>query len=101
MEITMIHVFVHIHLKADRIAQFIKATQVNAENSILEPGISRFDFLQQADDPSKFILIEVYQDEEAMKLHKETFHYQVWRDTVADMMLEPRCSQKYIIILPS
>jgi autoinducer 2-degrading protein len=97
----MIHVFVHIHVKADKLHQFINATKENAKNSILETGISQFDFLQQVEDQTRFLLIEVYRDEEAMKLHKETDHYRAWRDIVADIMVEPRFSQKYKLILPS
>ena len=97
----MIHINVHIHIKEENTSEFINATLKNSKESLVEPGIYRFDFIQQTDDLSKFILIEVYRDEEAMKNHKETIHYKVWRDTVADMMLEPRYSQKFQIIFPT
>jgi quinol monooxygenase YgiN len=72
----------------------------NARNSVQEAGIARFDFIQQQDDPTRFVLVEVYRDAEAPARHKETAHYQKWRDTVAAMMLEPRTSSKYTNLFP-
>ena len=94
----IVHVFVHV--KPDKINAFKAATIENAENSVLEPGISRFDFVQQKDDPSRFVLVEVYRTDEDPARHKETEHYQKWRDTVADMMAEPRSSVKYSNVFP-
>ena len=97
---SMITVHVLVHVKADQIEQFAAASAVNARNSIREPGISRFDVLQSNDDPTRFVLVEVYRSPEAILAHKETAHYQVWREAVADMMAEPRRSQKYTQVFP-
>jgi quinol monooxygenase YgiN len=94
----VVHVFVHV--KADQIEAFKNATIENAGNSIKEPGIARFDLIQQSDDPTKFVLVEVYRNEDAPAQHKETAHYLRWRDTVADMMAEPRQSIKYTNVFP-
>ena len=83
-------VHVHVHVKEEFIAAFIEATQENARNSVQESGIARFDVIQQEDDPTRFILIEVYKTEDAPAKHKETTHYNTWRETVNDMMAEPR-----------
>ncbi len=81
---------VHVHVKADAVAAFETATEENARQSRLEPGVARFDVLQQRDDPTRFILFEVYRDPEAAVAHKTTEHYLTWRDTVASLMAEPR-----------
>ena len=94
----IVHVFVHV--KNDRIEEFVAATRSNAENSRLESGIARFDVVQQQDDASRFVLVEAYYTPEDALKHKETVHYQIWRDTVADMMAEPRSSIKYTHISP-
>lgn len=94
----IVHVFVHV--KADQVEQFAAASSENARNSIREPGVSRFDVLQASDDPTRFLLVEVYRSPEAVLAHKETAHYALWRDTVADMMAEPRRSQKYAQVFP-
>lgn len=91
----MLIVHVHVHVKPDVVEAFREASIENARNSVLEPGIARFDVIQQADDPTRFILVEVYRTPEAPAQHKETAHYAVWRDTVADMMAEPRTSVKF------
>lgn len=96
----MLIVHVYVHVKSDKIESFKSATLENARNSIKEPGIARFDCLQQKDDPARFILLEVYRTENDPAKHKETTHYQKWRDTVADMMAEPRTSIKYSNIFP-
>jgi quinol monooxygenase YgiN len=88
-----VHVFVHV--KPDQIEQFKSASIENAQQSIQEPGVARFDVLQQKDDPGRFLLVEVYRTEEDPARHKETEHYKKWRDTVAQMMAEPRKSIKY------
>lgn len=97
----MLVVHVHVHVKENRIEDFKKATMGNAENSIKETGIARFDVIQQDDDKSKFILTEVYKTPEDPARHKETKHYKKWRKTVADMMEEPRYSVKYTNIFPN
>ena len=94
----IVHVFVHV--KPDQIANFKQACVDNASNSVKEPGIARFDVVQQIDDPTKFVLIEVYKSDDAPAKHKETDHYKRWRNTVADMMAEPRYSLKYSNIFP-
>jgi quinol monooxygenase YgiN len=96
----MIIVHVHIHVKPDCVEAFRQATIANASQSVKEPGIARFDVIQQADDPTRFVLVEVYRTPEAPTQHKETAHYLTWRDTVADMMAEPRTSVKYANVFP-
>ena len=94
----IVHVFVHV--KADSVDAFIAATLENARNSYQERGIVRFDVVQQDDDKTQFLLIEIYRDAEAPARHKETAHYATWRDTVASMMAEPRRSVKYHEVFP-
>ena len=94
----IVHVFVHV--KPDRIEDFKQATLENARNSLLEPGVARFDVLSQQDDPTRFLLVEVYRTAEDPARHKETAHYQKWRDAVEDMMAEPRQSVKYFNDFP-
>lgn len=96
----MLVVHVHIHVKSECIDDFITATVENASNSIQEHGVARFDLIQQNDDPTRFILVEVYRTAEDPARHKETTHYQRWRDSVAEMMAEPRSSVKYENIFP-
>ena len=80
---------------------FKEASLENARNSALEAGIARFDVIQENDDPTKFVLVEVYKNDEAPALHKETDHYKKWRETVADMMAEPRKAIKYKNLFPA
>ena len=96
----MLIVHVHVRVKPESIEAFRAATVENASNSVKEAGIARFDVLQQADDSSRFILVEVYRTLEATARHKETAHYMKWRDTVAPMMAEPRTSVKYSNAFP-
>ena len=96
----MLIVHVHVHVKPEFVEAFKRATVENAGNSVREPGIARFDVIQQVDDPTRFILVEVYRSQEATVKHKETAHYAKWRDTVADMMAEPRTSVKFGNIFP-
>ncbi len=96
----MFIVHVSVHVKPDAIEAFVKASVENAHCSLREPGIARFDLVQQRDDPSRFVLIEVYRTEADTLRHKETAHYQRWRDTVESMMAEPRRSIKYSNICP-
>ena len=93
-------VHVHVHVKPEFVEAFKQATIENASNSVKEAGIARFDVIQQTDDPTRFILVEVYKTAEASIAHKETAHYQKWRDKVAPMMAEQRTSYKFINIFP-
>jgi quinol monooxygenase YgiN len=93
-------VHVHVHVKPDVVDAFREATVENARNSVQEPGIARFDVIQQQDDPTRFVLVEVYRTQADTTRHKETPHYHRWRDTVAEMMAEPRTSVKYANIFP-
>ncbi|MFZ4791798.1 MAG: putative quinol monooxygenase [Candidatus Competibacteraceae bacterium] len=90
----IVHVFVHV--KPDCVAAFTAASLDNARHSLQEPGIARFDVIQQTYDPTRFVLVEVYRDADAPARHKETAHYTQWRDAVAEMMAEPRNSVKYV-----
>ena len=94
-------VLVHVHVKPESVQAFKQASLENASNSVKEPGIARFDVIQQADDQARFILVEIYKTVEAQTAHKETAHYTKWRDTVADMMAEPRQGIKYSNIFPT
>jgi (4S)-4-hydroxy-5-phosphonooxypentane-2,3-dione isomerase len=94
----VVHVFVHV--KPECLEDFIQATIENARNSIQEPGIARFDVVQQDDDPCKFLLIEIYRTPQDPSRHKDTPHYAMWRDAVEVMMAEPRASVKYHILFP-
>ena len=93
-------VHVHVRVKPEHIEAFKTASAANARNSIEEPGVARFDVLQNCDDASRFILVEVYRTPEAAAAHKETAHYRTWRDTVAEMMAEPRAGIRYLNIFP-
>lgn len=95
----IVHVFVSVI--PESVEAFMAATVENARHSVQEPGIARFDVVQQTDDPTRFVLIEVYRSTDAAAAHKETRHYQVWRDTVADMMAQPRASTKFTNAFPS
>jgi (4S)-4-hydroxy-5-phosphonooxypentane-2,3-dione isomerase len=94
----IVHVFVHV--KSDSVDAFRAATVENARNSVKEPGIVRFDVIQQDDDPTQFVLVEVYRTDDDPARHKETAHYATWRDAVASMMAEPRRSVKYRELYP-
>lgn len=96
----MLIVHVHVSVKPEYVEAFKEATVENARASVQEPGIARFDVIQQMDDPSKFILVEVYRSPEAAAAHKETAHYAKWRDTVAEMMAQPRTSVKFSNVFP-
>ena len=96
----MLVVHVHVRVKPECVEAFKAATLANARQSVREPGIARFDVVQQADDPARFVLVEAYRTVEATAAHKETRHYQVWRDAVASMMAEPRSSVKFSNVFP-
>ena len=95
----IVHVFIHV--KPDCLAAFKAATLANVQSSVQEPGIARFDFLEQADDPHRFVLVEVYHTPADTARHKETAHYLVWRTTVEPMMAEPRSSIKFANLAPA
>ena len=96
----MFIVHVYVRVKSEFLEPFKQATLANARASVQEPGVARFDVVQQSDDPTRFVLVEVYRSVEANAAHKETQHYAVWRDTVAPMMAEPRSSVKFANIFP-
>jgi quinol monooxygenase YgiN len=96
----MLIVHVQVHVKPEDVEEFSRATIENARESIGEPGIARFDVLQQVDDPTRFLLAEVYRDEDAPARHKETAHYMRWRELVAGMMASPRMSVQYVTVFP-
>jgi len=96
----MFIVHVHVHVKPECVEAFKTATLANARASVQEPGIARFDVVQQQDDPMRFVLVEVYRDAAAAAAHKETAHYPIWRDTVAPMMCEPRQNVKFTNVFP-
>jgi autoinducer 2-degrading protein len=96
----MLVVHVHVHVKPESVATFKAASLANARESVKEPGIARFDVVQQQDDPTRFVLVEAYRTPEAPAAHKETKHYQTWRDAVAPMMAESRSSVKFSNVFP-
>ncbi|MBP1667029.1 MAG: Antibiotic biosynthesis monooxygenase [Bacteroidetes bacterium] len=96
----MIVTCVYIHVKPEAIGEFIKASEANHSESVKEPGNIRFDFIQQSDDPYRFMFYEAYESEEAAAAHKNTAHYLKWRETVQEMMAEPRKGVKYTILQP-
>ncbi len=98
MSLLIVHV--HVHVKPDCLEAFHTETIENARHSIQEPGIARFDVVQQSDDPTRFTLVEVYRSADAPAKHKETAHYAKWRDAVAPMMAEPRQGVKYSNAFP-
>jgi (4S)-4-hydroxy-5-phosphonooxypentane-2,3-dione isomerase len=97
---SMLIVQVHVHVKPECVDAYKAAILENARQSLKEPGIARFDVMQQGDDPCRFVLIEVYRDDEAPLRHKETAHYAQWRDRIAAMMAEPRRSVKFRNLFP-
>jgi len=97
----MLVIHVHVRVKPECVEHFKQATLENARQSLKEPGVARFDVLQHHEDPARFVLVEAYRTPEATAAHKETRHYQVWRDAVAPWMAEPRSSVKWINDFPS
>ena len=97
----MLIVHVQVRVMPNWVEAFRSATLENARQSVREPGIARFDVVQQADDPTRFVLVEVYRTAEAHGQHTETAHYQAWRDRVAPMMAEPRSSVRYVNLFPT
>ena len=94
----IVHVFIHV--KADKLEEFRKATEANAASSLREAGIARFDFLQQTDDPTRFMLVEVYRTPDDSVKHKETSHYNRWREAVEPLLVEPRTRTIYRNVYP-
>ena len=99
MSLLIVHV--QVHVKTECVGAFKAATMENALNSVREAGIARFDVVQQADDPTRFVLVEAYKTPDAPAKHKETAHYAKWRDAVAPMMAEPRTSVKFANVFPA
>jgi autoinducer 2-degrading protein len=97
----MLVVHVHARVRPERTADFLVATLVNARASLTEPGVLRFDVLQDEADPGHVVLTEVYRDEQASAAHKQTPHYAAWRDAVAEMMAEPRQSTRFGAVFPA
>jgi (4S)-4-hydroxy-5-phosphonooxypentane-2,3-dione isomerase len=97
----MLVVHVHVHVRPGQVGDFLAATRLNAQASLDEPGVLRFDVIQDQDDPAHVVLVEVYRDAEAPAAHKQTAHYALWRDTVAEMMAEPRSSVKFSAVFPA
>jgi autoinducer 2-degrading protein len=92
---------VYVHVKPERVVDFIEAIRANHEGSVREPDNLRFDILQSVDDPTRFVAYEAYRDEASAKAHKETAHYLKWRDTVVDWMAEPREGVRYDGLFPA
>jgi autoinducer 2-degrading protein len=97
---SLVIVHVYVHVTAHGVEAFRAATVDNARHSVKEPGVARFDVVQSVEDPTRFVLIEVYRSPEAQAAHKETAHYQRWRDAVAELMAEPRTSARYVDVFP-
>ncbi|HKW30772.1 MAG TPA: putative quinol monooxygenase [Verrucomicrobiae bacterium] len=96
----MLVVHIQVHVKPECVEAFKQATLANARASLQEPGVARFDVVQQQDDPTRFVFVEVYRDAAAAAAHKESAHYPIWRDAVATMMAEPRQSVKFDNVFP-
>jgi quinol monooxygenase YgiN len=96
----MLIVHVHVHVKPESVDEFITASRENARHSVAEPGVVRFDLVQQEDDPTRFLLIEIYRGPDDPARHKATAHYAAWRDAVEPLMAEPRRSVKYRALAP-
>ncbi len=97
----MLVVHVHVRVRPDDVEKFLELTLANARASVEEPGVLRFDVIQDQTDPAHVVLVEVYSDDAAAAAHKETRHYAIWRDAVAEMMAEPRASTKFSAVFPA
>lgn len=91
---------VHVHVKPERVENFVAATRRNHEGSVREPGNLRFDVLQSDDDPTRFVLVEIFRDDAALAAHRETPHYLAWREEVADWMASPREAKRFRMLAP-
>jgi quinol monooxygenase YgiN len=100
MPTSLIIVHVHVHVKPDAIEAFRAASIDNARESVREPGIARFDVVQSTEDPTRFVLVEVYRSADAPAAHKATAHYARWRDAVADLMAEPLTAARFVNVVP-
>ena len=100
MSESLLIVEVSVHVKPGAVEAFRAATLANARASVQEPGIARFDVLQDREDPTRFVLVEVYRTSEAPAAHKATAHYAAWRDAVAELMAEPRTSRRFVNVFP-
>jgi len=94
-------VLVYVHVLPESVEAFRAASLANAATSIQEPGVVRFDVMQETADPTRFVLFEVYHGQEGAAAHKQTTHYQTWRDRVASMMAEPRTNKSYVTVTPT
>lgn len=101
MSTSYLAVLVQVHVLPDTVDAFRTASLANAAASIREPGVVRFDLVQETGDPTRFVLVEVYRNADGATAHKQTGHYQTWRDAVAPMMAEPRTSKSYATVSPS
>ncbi|MDH4198612.1 MAG: antibiotic biosynthesis monooxygenase [Candidatus Aminicenantes bacterium] len=97
----MLIIHVHIHVKPEDVEAFSRVTIENARNGIGEPGIVRFEVLQQIDDPKRFLLVQAYRDEDVAVRHQETAHYARWRDMVAELMAEPPTEVRFSNVFPA
>ncbi len=95
----IVHVFVHV--VPESVDAFAAASLENARHSVQEPGVVRFDLMQQEDDPRRFVLVEIYRTAADLAHHKATAHYAAWRDAAEPMMAEPRRSAKYRALAPA
>ncbi len=93
-------IHVHVRVLPEAVEAFKQATVENAAHSVQEAGVARFDVVQQGDEPTRFVLVEVYRTPEDQQKHRETAHYRKWRDAVADMMAEPRMPYRFVNIFP-
>ncbi|MFL5261426.1 MAG: antibiotic biosynthesis monooxygenase [Anaeromyxobacteraceae bacterium] len=100
MPTSLVVVHVDVHVKPDGVDAFVRATRENAAHSLDEPGVARFDVVEDAGDPTRFVLVEAYRDAPAVAAHKETAHYRAWRDAVAGLMAEPRRSRTFASVFP-
>ncbi len=96
---TILHV--HIQVKPECVEAFKAATLENARNSVQESQVARFDVAQQQDDPTRFVLVEAYRSPEGHAAHRETRHYQAWRDAVGPMMAGERRASRFTSLFPS
>ena len=97
----MLVVHVHVRVRPGQVGEFLAATLVNARASLAEPGVLRFDVIQDEADPAHVVLVEVYRDADAPAAHKLTPHYAAWRDAVAEMMAQPRASTRFSAVFPA
>lgn len=96
----MVILHVHVHVRSEHLDAFREATLENARNSIQEPGVLRFDLVQQVDDPARFVIVEVYRDDAAVDAHRRSAHYAKWRDLAEPMMAEPRSRTLFKAVFP-